>query len=298
MQLTLFWAVLLVACATAAGQQMPGERLPTSPLKPPPSIPGKQSAEQLVKITATADVPQVGPGEKFHLAFIFDIQPEWHIYWRNAGAGGAPTSVQIHGPQEFVIGQTLFPRPKAFTGEEGTSYGYDGKVVLYVEVTAPLQIATASVMFTARINFMVCKDVCLLGRFTQVINLLTRSGPGRGPDSLLPKVDPAVKEFKSRLPRPLKELNGAEANYESGTLTIKLPAQGFSTAQFFPVELPGVTYDEATVQKSGDQIVITVPVTVNVNNALGNEMKIAGTVGLGESQTDPCYDLEIPLPSK
>src|SRR5262245_4025194 len=84
-------------------------------IKPPGSI-GKEpaqnpkSGDQLVKVRVVADAASVSPGQTFNLAFIFDIEPGWHIYWQNPGASGGPTEVKVSGPQGFTIGKPRFPR--------------------------------------------------------------------------------------------------------------------------------------------------------------------------------------------
>jgi thiol:disulfide interchange protein DsbD len=244
-----------------------------------------------------ADVNAVTPGLTFHLAFIFDIEPGWHIYWKNAGASGGPTTISVSGPADFKIGRILYPRPHAIESEEGTTYGYEKQVVLFVEVTAPSMLTNGHITFNARVDWMVCKDVCLLGRTSQVMHVITAEGDG---GKLLPPlhpIDPLIATTRSRLPKPLESVSNATATYADGTLTISLPAAGFSTAQFFPDQTPGVTYDSPAVSKEDDRLVLTVPITVRPNNALGKPLRIAGTVGLGDRQTDPCYDFEIPLPA-
>jgi len=276
-----------------------------SPPRTPDFMPGKSkpavspplSADQLVRVTATADVAQIVPGQKFHLAFVFDIEPQWHIYWKNPGsAGGGPTDIKVTGPADFSIGKTLFTRPLAIEGEEGTSYGYEDKAVVYVEVTAPVEIMVSQATFSAKVNWMVCKDVCLMGRNAQMLTLpvgdpqVRRAFPPA-------KSDPAVAQFKSRLPRPIGEVSGAEARFDGQTLTVKLPAQGQSAAEFFPIEAPGVQLDPATIKAEEDWITVTVPVRVNPNNAMGKPMSVAGVIGLGNRQTDPSYEIDIALPA-
>src|SRR5262245_13884987 len=106
------------------------------------------------------------------LAFVFEIAPQWHIYWMNSGDSGGPTSVQVSAPHGFTIGKTLYPRPTIITGEEGSSYAYEGKVALFVEVQAPVEVTSSQAVFNATINWMVCKDKCLLGRANPSVAVL------------------------------------------------------------------------------------------------------------------------------
>lgn len=281
----------------ALAQEVPSEPPRLLP-KPRPALPAQPgSGEHLVRLTAAADVAQIVPGQKFHLAFVFDIEPQWHIYWKNPGdAGGGPTDIRVAGPADYEIGATLFPRPITIVSEEGTSYGYENKAVLYVEVTPPPQTTVSQVTFNAKVNWMVCKDVCLLGRSSQMITLPVGEAPLRRPVSPATS-DPAVAQFKSRLPKPLKELGGAEAKVNGNTLTIKAPAQNYSSVEFFPVETPGVEFEDATISAEENWIIITVPLRLNANNAMGGPMKVIGVLGMGTRQTDPCYEIDIALPA-
>lgn len=270
------------------------------PLRPPglPSLPGSgasKTAEQLVRVRSSADVDVATPGQTFHLAFVFEIEKDWHIYWKNSGASGGPTTIAISAPSDFTIGTVRYPRPKAFHSEEGTTYGYEGTTVIYVEVTAPPVLASGHVSFNARVNWMVCKDICLTGRAVQIINVVTAErDAGLRLPSARPQ-DPAIAANKSHLPKNITALTGGKVEHTDTTLTMTLPAAGFSTAEFFPDETPGVTYDSATVKREGEVITVTVPIAIRPNNAQGQPLRIAGTVGLGNRQTDPAYDIEIPL---
>ena len=296
MRTLLAIASALLMLRSAVAQDDPGKAPPWKPGQP--ALPSGPGTSQQVKVASFCDAQQVAPGETFHLAFVFTIEPKWHIYWKNSGASGGPTQIQVTGPAGFTIGETLYPRPSAIHGEEGVSYGYEGKTVLYVPVTAPQELRMGQAVFTAKINWMVCKEVCLLGRTTQMVSVTTVSGDS--PDTPFPDmtpIDPDVKEFKNRLPKPLSDLEGATATFKNGTLTISVPAQGPTTAEFFPVEVPGVTYDEPAVTKDADRLIVKVPVRVEPNNAQGGSMSIIGTLGLGNRPTDPSYDIEIPLPA-
>jgi thiol:disulfide interchange protein DsbD len=300
--LPILWSVL--SCAVSVAQETPPAEpkpsfpssRPRDPLSPPDATPQPpnrgNSTEQLVKVRTLADVDRITPGSKFNLAFEFTLEPNWHIYWKNQGASGGPTEIKVTGPSGFGIGKTLYPRPIAIRSEEGVSYGYQDKVIIFVEVSAPPETFSNMAMFNAQINWMVCKDVCLLGRTRQSISVPV--GSGDPPSPLSPGVDPAVKEWQKRLPQKLSTASGSQINFDGATLTIRIPAQGRAKGEFFPLEVPGVTYGDATFKVESDILSVSVPVTIKPGDSLGKPMKIAGVVGLGASQTDPSYEFEIP----
>jgi DsbC/DsbD-like thiol-disulfide interchange protein len=296
----VLWSLAWVAAAIAQSAtdlppsapprpgQPPGSTSPFSPVTPP----SDQSGSKLVKMRMAADVVRIKPGEKFHLAFIFDIEPHWHIYWQNAGTSGAPTEIDVTAPPNFTVGKTLFPRPTLIETSEGPTYGYEKQTVLLVEVTPPRE-ALSQLNFSAEANWLVCKEVCKMGSGSDTLSL--PFGEVKIPSAQNEKVDPLVDEFKQCVPKPLSDLAGAEALFDGTMLVVSLPAQKFDSAQFFPDATPGVEYGEVTVERAGDRLNLTLPVEVKPNNATGKPLRIAGVVGLGKSPKDPCFEFEILL---
>jgi thiol:disulfide interchange protein DsbD len=294
--MALVWPVASASAVAAATQEPPPPpRMPGRQPPPPgdsPFAPGQQSAKQLVKMRMAADVTRIAPGEKFHLAFIFDVEPHWHIYWQNAGASGTPTEISIKAPPGFTIGRTLFPRPQIIDSPEGETYGYETQTLLLVEVTAPRE-AMPQVGFNAKASWLVCKDICKMGSASETLSL--PFGSSTLPDGTGQTIDPLVETYKPRLPTPLKGVKAAEAQFDGTTLTLNVPAKQFDGAQFFPHDTPGVEYGEAHAEKSGAFVRVSVPIAIKPQNALGKPLRLAGVVGLGTSQEDPCYEFEIPL---
>ncbi len=96
--------------------------------------------------------------------------------------------------------------------------------------------------------------------------------------------------------RDAKE-NVVKIGEKAPNFTLTGPARGRKTGRFFPVEVPGVTYDQPRITIDGDRFRIEVKVNVNPNNDLGRPMKVGGLVTLGSKLDDPCYDFELPLPA-
>jgi hypothetical protein len=42
-------------------------------------------------------------------------------------------------------------------------------------------------------------------------------------------------------------------------------------------------------------LLITIPITVEPQNSLGEPLRIAGLIGLGKEDSDPCYEFEFPI---
>ncbi len=260
----------------------------------PPGAPARsreKTGDELVRMQVAADVTHIMPGKKFHLAFIFEVEPHWHIYWENAGDSGGPTEIDVNVPPGFDVGKTLFTRPQTLITAEGTNYGYEGTAVLFVEIIPPLT-ATAQVGFNAEANWLVCKDVCKMGSAKGVFSL--PFGESLIPSASTAEVPEVVVKQKKRLPRALSSIEGASINFEGTNMTISLPADGRSEIEFFPNPSPGVTFGEAKSEVKGDALHIIVPVALEPRNALGKPMRLAGVIGLGRNQDDPCFVFDVP----
>lgn len=273
--------------------------MPNTPDSPPgwkpsaPKSPGSaKTGEQLVKVRSVADVEQLTPGGTFSLAFVFDIEPGWHIYWKNSGDSGAPTEIKVTGPVGYTFGPVQFPRPTVFEEPEGTVYGYADRTVLFVEVTVPPDVkAGPPAMLRAEIRWLVCKDICLMGRASQMITV-----PGSAGNAPADQHDSDIAKFKARLPKVIRNgQNGAEISIADSNFIITLPAQGADTAQFFPFDTPGVVYGQAVASAADGRLTVRVPIEVNPNNARGKPIVLGGLIGLGTSPDEPCYEFEHPL---
>jgi thiol:disulfide interchange protein DsbD len=250
-----------------------------------------QSAERLVKVRAVSDVPHVAPGQTFHVAVVFDIEPNWHIYWLNAGDSGTPTEVTVEAPKGWKTGATLYPRPHRFKEPDGVAYGYERRTVLYVPVTAPKTLEDDRVTLDVDVFFLVCKDVCLMGSVQKPVVVRTSSGPV-GPT---PVVDRTLIDFRKRLPKPLADLKGATVRVDGDRLVIDGPAGGMKVVTAFPDWVPGVVLAEASTAKVVEgRFHVEMPLSTEPQNAEG-PLVARGLLALGRDDDGPCYHFELPL---
>ncbi len=256
----------------------------------PKFLGGSQSEDDLVQVRVVCDVQQVGPGETFHLAVVFDLKKTWHIYWKNPGEGAAPPQITVRAPSGFEVGEPLWTRPRVFQTPVGREYGYEDQAVLFVPIQAANDLADGRAAFQVRIDWAVCSKVCVLGSARRGVMVQTTSQPLETDNR---DVDPIVRKHKKRLPKPLDALGDTSVIFQGTTLTITGPAQGKTSAAFFPVESPGVVCGEPHVTVTDDRFQVEVKVTVSPQNAQGEPMMLGGLVALGERPDDPSYDFQL-----
>ena len=117
---------------------------------------------QHAKVELLADVSEIVPGETFHLGLRFELEPHWHVYWKNPGASGLAPEVDWDLPEGFEVGAMEFPRPERFELSGLVSYAHEGTPLFIVPVQAPFELqAGDTVTVQASVFWLICKDVCI-----------------------------------------------------------------------------------------------------------------------------------------
>lgn len=111
-----------------------------------------------------ANVDAVKPGQEFMLGIEFDIDPEWHIYYKEAGEAGMPTKIDWKLPPGFTAGPLLWQKPNKFNDSGITTYGYHDKTFIAAKITPPATLAAGSKLnFNAELKWLSCRELCLPG---------------------------------------------------------------------------------------------------------------------------------------
>ncbi len=282
-------AIRSVSCL-AAGLILgltPGATLAAGPPGFPPAFGGERqpaSAAELVSVTMGADVDRITPGSTFHLTFRFEIESHWHVYWRFAGSSGMPTTIEVEAPRGFRVGDIIWPRPSTFPSELGPTYGYEKEVVLQMPVTVGADVAPGEKTLKAFVDFLVCKEACLLGSMEKSLTVSVA-----GADAAPATPDASAAAWRNRAPVLIEKQRNVRARIADGVVRIEGVLGDHATAGFIPVETPGVTYGRVRIETdtAAGRFVIEAPYTLNAANALGEPMRVGGLVTLGTKPTDP-----------
>ena len=104
---------------------------------------------------------QFAPGERITLALRLKMREGWHTYWRNAGDSGEATDIAWNLPEGFKAGPILWPIPHVEPVGPITNYGYEGEILLPMELETPARLGEGEVVLSARVRWLVCSDVCI-----------------------------------------------------------------------------------------------------------------------------------------
>jgi DsbC/DsbD-like thiol-disulfide interchange protein len=147
-----------------------------------------------VKASLVADADAVRPGQPLTFGIRLEMEKGWHTYWRNPGDSGLPTRVKWELPQGLAAGELGWPYPSRFKTGPLVSYGYEGEVLLPVEVRVAPSLVSREVRVAARVDWLECLEMCLPGRADLSLALPVRATAGPGPHAAL------FAEARRRLP--------------------------------------------------------------------------------------------------
>lgn len=305
-------AIALVASSFASLAEAQG--LPSFPGSPgsPGARPAASRGSELVKLSIAPDPIRIEAGGKAMVAAVLSIEPGWHVYWRNPGDSGMAPNLRWTLPEGLVARTIRWPRPMVFASEHETNYGYEREVGLVVELEAAAETKPGVLEGSLRAEWMVCKELCLLGSGTSAfkVEVLPAGDPAaagisvRAGEVVLPR-DPAVRRWFGRLPLPTPATSAIESTLvgDPGSGAIELilagPAGAFGHVAFLPDLTPGTTCGEGrpvlgTIEAG--RFRLEVPVVVRPQDAAGERLRVAGLVALGESPDDPSFEIEVPIP--
>ncbi|MCG3174721.1 MAG: Thiol:disulfide interchange protein DsbD [Myxococcota bacterium] len=169
-----------------------------------------------VRVSLMADVEQAGRGDIFHLGVRFQMEPGWHIYWKNPGQAAIPTEITWKA-SAVEVGPLRWPAPGVFQQSHGfiTTYGYETEVLL----TAPATVSTQApdiLLIQADVEFLACKIDCVPGDATLQLSL-----PAAGTSIPASRSDIELFEsWRKRVPAPAA-LAGLETAYSWSRETIQ-----------------------------------------------------------------------------
>lgn len=120
-----------------------------------------------------SNVTAVKPGSSFKAGVLFEIERGWHIYWKNPGDSGLPTTVEFDLPEGFEGGELEWPLPRTFRAEGNvTDYGYEDSLLLVTVIRAPNGLPSNSMIdISAKVSWVSCREICIPGRATLKLDL-------------------------------------------------------------------------------------------------------------------------------
>lgn len=93
-------------------------------------------------------------------AVVIRLEEGWHIYWRNPGDSGMPTSFEFILPESIKVSEIKWAVPEIFEFEGYASYGYEGLAVFPFSIYIPENFNQDEITIEVNLKSLICKDVC------------------------------------------------------------------------------------------------------------------------------------------
>lgn len=140
------------------------------------------------------------PGSTLQLA-IRQILPEgWHTYSKDPGDVGQPLSIQWETPANWPISDFDWPPFKTIeTPPKLISHIYEHELILPFTAQIPGNTATGPITLQARIDYLICQQICIPQTATIQKNILIGAAAVTGPDA---KIIAQAKEHSKINPIP------------------------------------------------------------------------------------------------
>jgi len=198
-------------------------------------------------------------GATLRLGLRLQMQPGWHVYWRNPGDAGFATEFHLQLPAGFKAGPVLWPMPQRFDKEAPIiTYGYEGEVLLFCDVTLPSDWSGPALEIKGTASWMACQEQCVLGNAA-----LQARWPGVEGGALFGRFEQRLPSTAAELGIRLKQELRGEGAERVWLLTLTFAKAPGATVgvQVFPVLGEGITL--AGLKKSEATLELRLPVSAH-----------------------------------
>lgn len=125
-----------------------------------------QSVKQAhTDVSLLSSVSAVAPGQSFLVAVRMQMDPHWHVYWKNPGDSGLSPQIRWHLPSGWTAGEIQWPVPQRIHLPPLAVYGYENEVLLLTEIFPSSQHSRQTpVQIEADLRWLACRVNCVSGK--------------------------------------------------------------------------------------------------------------------------------------
>ena len=121
-------------------------------------------ANQIVIDTGHANVSLVKnsydlKADGSYIGIKFELDKNWHTYWKNPGDSGGGLEVVWELPNRFKLDQIIWPKPELIPYPPLMTYGYNNEVIFPFKVIQNELNTNEEIRVS--VDFLICADVCI-----------------------------------------------------------------------------------------------------------------------------------------
>src|SRR5216683_1528955 len=246
--------------------------------------PGPVKAQHLTAELASL-APSIAPGGTLQAGLVLTLEEHWHVYWINAGDSGEPPKITRTLPSGITAGPMQFPIPTRLPLGPLMDFGYEDSVAFPVQLTAAKNLKPGPVHLDAKVNWLVCREVCIPGKAHLGLNLTV--APGAAPGQPVG----ALGEALGLIPKPLPpEMQLTVLGGKQDFVLTLITGDPETEAEFYP-------FDQEQIANAADQTVEPLPDGVRLRVKRAPELtklpaQLHGVIRLSDTQA---YEVTAPV---
>jgi DsbC/DsbD-like thiol-disulfide interchange protein len=190
------------------------------------------AATRHVVVEALPEYTSFRPGSPLRVAFVFQIQKDWHTFWINPVVPqGRCASVEWKLPEGWRSEGIQFPAPKRVGGGTTAAFGYLDEMVLIDTLVPPVEETADEVTLQAKVTWQAAQ--------TEIVEEETRctlTFHRAGKTFARPLRADHFRIWQGRIPRPNNDLHPKlEKRFLAKSYTLEFPGtKGQACPEFFP----------------------------------------------------------------
>lgn len=154
--------LLLIIGAALCSAALPMSPAAAETFEPPTVFGGPVDAPH-VRVSLVGAHGAARPDTPLTLGVRFELEEHWHVYWQNPGDSGEAPRLRWTLPEGWRAGEVQWPAPLRIPTGPLINYGYEGDVLLPVELLPPAG-AQGAAPIAVKITWLVCREDCIPGK--------------------------------------------------------------------------------------------------------------------------------------
>tara|TARA_R110002126_G_scaffold3263_1_gene18371 strand:- start:69174 stop:71426 length:2253 start_codon:yes stop_codon:yes gene_type:complete len=180
----------------------------------------QNEASNHARVEILKSTPHYEAGETYRLGIAFEMDPQWHIYWRYGGETGLPPEFRFTRPDGITTPEIHWPTAEYINYEGMVNYGYHDEAVLFADLSIPSDFSADIIDLDLDIEWLICKDICVpeFGHYN--VQILSKDAAAKAQSGAPFVQDPRIVKYEARLPQRLDgdvSFTASEFNFDITT---------------------------------------------------------------------------------
>ena len=183
---------------------------------------------------------------KIYLIVKFDLEKNWHTYWKNPGDSGEPASFEWDLPEGFEISEAIWPTPELIPYPPLTTFGYTDQLELLFKLSLPEEVKENSVIAVSS-KWLVCADVCIPQEGSVSFDLFKAN------QTYPSQIGQLLSKIKQKIPLDNGKIITSKIEEDRLVLNLEELGLDITEAYFFPFRKDVIDYSVNQKLKKNDE---------------------------------------------